>query len=168
MEGKKENDVIFNDLSISGYHCELLFKNNILYLKDLGSKYGSMKYIRNEYEIQIGNNIELISGKYKFEFNLIKKESFFDFDFFGFGEYIQNFLEYKCCGASTKDKGDYDVLKNNENIIENKNSEENKENKLTVDKMRYYEKFKDFDSYNDFIINMDKNGYLCSSNDNND
>ena len=40
----------------------------------------------------------------------IKKESFFDFDFFGFGEYIQNFLEYKCCGASTKDKGDYDVL----------------------------------------------------------
>lgn len=60
MEGKKENDVIFNDLSISGYHCELLFKNNILYLKDLGSKYGSMKYIRNEYEIQIGNNIELL------------------------------------------------------------------------------------------------------------
>lgn len=165
---KKENDVIFNDLSISGYHCELLVKNNILYLKDLGSKYGSMKYIRNEYEIQIGNNIELIYGKYKFEFNLIKKESFFDFDFFGFGEYIQNFLEYKCCGASTKDKGDYEVLKNNENIIENKNSEENKENKLTVDKMRYYEKFKDFDSYNDFIINMDKNGYLCSSNDNND
>ena len=34
--------------------------------------------------------------------------------------------------------------------------------------MKYYEKFKDFDSYNDFIINMDKNGYLCSSNDNND
>ena len=72
---KKENNVIFNDLSISGYHCELLVQNNILYLKDLGSKYGSMKYIRNKHDIQLGNIIELISGKYKFEFNLIKKES---------------------------------------------------------------------------------------------
>lgn len=166
---KKENNVIFNDLSISGNHCELIYKNNILYLKDLGSKYGTMKYIQNEYELQIGDFLQLISGKYKFDFNLIKKESFF-IDFFGIGEFFQNLFEYKCCGGSNKDKGDYDVLNNNsksDNIIQNKNSEENKDNKLTVDKMKYYEKFKDFDSYNDYIINMDKGEYLLSSNNNN-
>ena len=174
---KKENDVIFNDLSISGNHCELTCKDNNIYLKDLGSKYGTMKYIQNEYEINIGEFTNLIASKYKFEFNLIKKESiFYNFDFFGIGQIINFFFENKCCGTSSKDKGDYDVLNNSENnknnnIIDKKKdnySEENKENKITNEKMKYYEKFKDFDSYNDYIINMDNSGYLISQkNDNN-
>jgi hypothetical protein len=152
---KKENDVIFNDLSISGNHCELICKDNILYLKDLGSKYGTMKYIQNEYEINIGDVINLISNKYKFEFKLIKKESIFlNFDVFGLGEIIQSFFSNKCCCGSSKDKGDYDVFNDggnfkNDKIIDKVNdingSEENKENNITNEKLRYYEKFKDFD-----------------------
>jgi pSer/pThr/pTyr-binding forkhead associated (FHA) protein len=168
---KKENDVIFNDLSISGSHCELICKNNILYLKDLGSKYGTLKYIQNEYEIKIGDFINLISNKYKFEFNLIKKESLlYKFDFFGIGEYLENIFESKCCGASSKDKGDYEVFNNSKNNIgnnidKNKNNDDsvdNKDNEITNEKMQYYEKFKDFDSYNDFVINMDNSNYLLS------
>ena len=168
---KKENDVIFNDLSISGNHCELISKYNIVYLKDLGSKYGTMKYIQNEYEIKIGDSTNLISNKYKFEFNLIKKESLlYNLDFLGIGEFIENFFESKCCCGTMKDKGDYDVFKNNigNNMDKNKNNDDsidNKENELTLAKMQYYEKFKDFDSYNDYIINMDNSNYLSSQNE---
>lgn len=169
---KKENDVIFNDLSISGNHCELICKDNNIYLKDLGSKYGTMKYIQNEYEVKMGDKVDLISNKYKFEFNLIKKESiFYNIDFFGIGEFIKVLFNNKCCSTSSKDKGDYDVLNNNDNIIDknnNNDSEENKENKITNAKIKYYEKFKDFDSYNDYIINMDNSGYLVSNNNDND
>ena len=163
---KKDNNVVFNDLSISGYHCELTCKDNNIYLKDLGSKYGTMKYIQNEYEININDNINLISSKYKFEINLMKNESLLGFDIFC---YIQNFFDFKCCSSSNKDKGDYDVLVNSkqENIIDpnkNINDNEDKENKVTNARIKYYEKFKDFDSYNDYVINMDDSGYLVSNN----
>ena len=165
---KKENDVIFNDLSISGNHCELICQNNNIFLKDLGSKYGTMKYIQNEYEVKIGDKVDLISNKYKFEFNVIKKESFlYSIDFLGIGEFIKVFFDNKCCGSSSKDKGDYDVFNNNDNIIDKNHnyndSEENKDNRITNAKMKYYEKFKDFDSYNDYIINMDNSGFLSSN-----
>ena len=169
---KKENDIIFNDLSISGIHCELICQNNTLYLKDLGSKYGTMKYIQNEYEIKVGDYIKLISDKYKFELNLIKKEAFLNLGFLG--DFFQNIFEYKCCGCSSKDKGNYEVLNNSINNINSKNSnidknvsndrEDNKEKRITNEKMKYYEKFKDFDSYNDYIINMDNSDCLLSQN----
>ena len=162
---KKENDLIFNDLSISGNHCELICQNNKIFLKDLGSKYGTMKYIQNEYEVKIGDKVDLISNKYKFEFNLIKKESIlYSIDFLGIGDFIKVLFDNKCCGKNSKDKGDYDVFNNNENIIDNNNkdSEKNKENKITNAKMKYCEKFKDFDSYNDYIINMDNSCCLSS------
>jgi hypothetical protein len=165
---KKENDVVFNDLSISGNHCELICQNNNIFLKDLGSKYGTMKYIQNEYEVKIEDKVDLISNKYKFEFNVIKKESFlYSIDFLGIGEFIKVFFDNKCCGSSSKDKGDYDVFNNNDNIIDKNHnyndSEENKDNRITNAKMKYYEKFKDFDSYNDYIINMDNSGFISSN-----
>ncbi len=169
---KKENDVILNDLSISGIHCELKCQNNALYLKDLGSKYGSMKYIQNEYEINVGDNIQLISNKYKFDFNLVKKENFINLGFLG--EFLDNLFEYRCCGCSAKDKGNYDVFNNsinNSNNIDKKISngmdDNNKDKRITNEKMKYYEKFKDFDSYNDYVINMDNSEFCISQNNEN-
>ena len=94
----------------------------------------------------------------------------YKFDFFGIGEYLENIFESKCCGASSKDKGDYEVFNNSKNNIgnnidKNKNNDDsvdNKDNEITNEKMQYYEKFKDFDSYNDFVINMDNSNYLLS------
>ena len=165
---KKENDVVFNDLTISGYHCELTCEDNNIYLKDLGSKYGTMKYIQNEYEMNINDNISLISSKYKFDMNLEKNESLLDFDIFC---YIRSFFDFKCCSSSSKDKGDYEVINNskNENIIDQNNiinDSDDKENNMTNAKIKYFEKFKDFDSYNDYVINMDNSGYLLSNNNN--
>jgi hypothetical protein len=168
---KKENDVIFNDLSISGIHCELNCQNNSLYLKDLGSKYGTMKYIQNEYEINVGDSIQLISNKYKFELNLVKKENFINLGFLG--EFFDNLFEYRCCGCSSKDKGNYDVFNNsinNSNNFDKKISngrEDNNKDRITNEKMKYYEKFKDFDSYNDYVINMDNSEYAISQNNDN-
>ena len=73
-----------------------------------------MKYIQNEYEINVGDNIQLISNKYKFDFNLVKKENFINLGFLG--EFLDNLFEYRCCGCSAKDKGNYDVFNNSINI----------------------------------------------------
>ena len=127
-----------------------------------------MKYIQNEYEMNINDNISLISSKYKFDMNLEKNESLLDFDIFC---YIRSFFDFKCCSSSSKDKGDYEVINNskNENIIDQNNiinDSDDKENNMTNAKIKYFEKFKDFDSYNDYVINMDNSGYLLSNNNN--
>ena len=154
---KKENDVVFNDLSISGFHCELISKNGNLFLKDVGSSYGCLKYIQNDVEInevneEIKNNF--ISGNNKFEVNLVKNEALFNFDCIGF---IKNLIfENKCCSSSVNNKGDVEVLND---IKEEANNEENngnmEENKTGNSKTKYFEKFEDCDSYNDFVINID-------------
>ena len=160
----KENNVVFNDLSISGNHCELICQNNNLFLKDVGSIYGCLKYIQNEYEIigeneGINNSTIFISGNNEFEVNLIKNEALFDFDWINF---IKNlFVDNKCCSNSFKDKGDVYVVNNlkDEDINEN-NKPNTEENKTMNSKMKYFEKFEDCDSYNDYIINMDNENYL--------
>ena len=157
---KKENDVVFNDLSISGFHCELISNNGYLYLKDVGSSYGCLKYIRNEIEI-CGENDELIknifiSGNNKFIVNLVKNEALFNFDCVNF---IKNLLfDNKCCSSSVNDKGDVDVNYNINDDNENNNNPE--ENKTGNSKMKYFEKFEDCDSYNDYVINVDNDKYI--------
>ena len=98
-----------------------------------------MKYIQNEYEMNINDNISLISSKYKFDMNLEKNESLLDFDIFC---YIRSFFDFKCCSSSSKDKGDYEVINNskNENIIDQNNiinDSDDKENNMTNAKIKY-------------------------------
>ena len=154
---KKENNVVFKDLSISGNHCEILPKNHRLYIKDSGSKFGTMYYIQNEQEMNLDETLYLIYEKYKFEIRLIRKESFLcDF---GIPEFIRNLFEYKCCGDKNKDKGDYDVINNigynGNNIINSQNIDNVYENKMSIERIKYFERFEDCDFYNDFVINMD-------------
>lgn len=152
---KKDNDIIFSDLSVSGNHCEIICEDKKLYIKDLGSTYGTLKYVQNEYEFQVNETIQLISDKYKFEFNLLQKE--INFNFFGLGDLVKSIFDNKCCGYNAKDKGDCVVPynKNNINSINEKDNNESKEGESSYEKKKYFEKFEDFDSYNDFIINMD-------------
>ena len=154
---KKENDVIFNDLSISGNHCELITENNNLYLKDVGSSYGCLKYVQNDYEIneenELAKNDIFISGNNKFEINSVKNETFFNYNCFNI---LRNlFFDNKCCSNSSNDKGDVDVINN---LKEEDINDYNKiidENKTGNSKFKYFEKFEDCDSYNDYIINID-------------
>ena len=154
---KKDNDIIFNDLSISGNHCELICKNNEIYIKDLDSKYGCLKYIQNKIEInpELNNELDIfISGNTKFEVNLIKNETIFNIECLSF---FRNLFDNKCCGNNFNDKGDVDV---NNNIKEENINEDNKESTEENFKIKYFEKFEDYDSYNDYIINMDDDKYL--------
>ena len=152
---KKENDVVFNDLSISGNHCELISQNGNLFLKDVGSSYGCLKYVQNEFEINGENdemNYTFISGSNKYEINLVKNESVFNFSCFNF---IKNLFENKCCSNSFNDKGSVDVINN---LINDDNNEQNKiieEYKTGNSKCKYFEQFEDCDSYNDFIMDVE-------------
>ena len=157
---KKENDVIFNDLSVSGNHCELTYQNGNLFLKDVGSSYGCLKYVQNEFEIS-GENKEMnyvfISGNNKFEINLVKNENIFSFNCFNF---LKNLFENKCCSNSFNDKGSVDVINN---IINEDINEHNKileENKTGSSKYKYFEQFEDCDSYNDYIMDIDNEKIL--------
>ena len=151
---KKTNQITFNDVSISRNHCEIIKKDNNIFVKDLGSKFGTYKYIKDEHEINIGDSITLISGKFKFEFNLSKKETLFNLDLIFNNLYKSIFNWGCCCSNFTKDKGDVPILQNEEQINPQLNSKLcilNKDSKTEYDK-----RFKDFDSYNDYIINMDE------------
>ena len=156
---KKENDIIFNDLSISGFHCELIGKNGNLFLKDVGSSYGCLKYIQNELEINEENEVIksiFISGNNKFEVNLVKNEALFNFDCFGF---LKNLIfENKCCSSSVNNKGDIDFL--NDVKEEEENNRNLEENKTGNSRAKYFEKFEDCDSYNDYMINIDNEKFL--------
>ena len=153
---KKENDVVFNDLSISGFHCEFIYKEGNLYIKDLGSSYGCLKYIQNELEIN-EESVEVknifIYEQNKFEVNLVKNEALFDFDCVNF---LKNLLfENKCCSSSVNNFGDVDV----NSLDEGENKEENhrilEEKKTWSSKTKYFEKFEDCDSYNDYMVKID-------------
>ena len=159
---KKENDVVFNDLSISGYHCELISNNGNIYIKDVGSSYGCLKYVKQDLVIngeneEIINNV-FIAGNSKLEVNLVKNEALFNFDCVNF---FLNLFDNKCCSSSVNDKSDVDVINNiNENVINEDNNGNLEESKTGNTKSKYFEKFEDFDSYNDYVINIDNEKYL--------
>ena len=151
---KKDNQITFNEVSISRNHCEIIKKDKDIFIKDLGSKYGTFKYIKEEQEINIGDSITLISGNFKFDFNLTKKQSLFDLDLI-FNNLYKSIINSSCCCSNyLKDKGDVPILQNDDQINPQLNSNIcilEKDSKTEYDK-----RFRDFDSYNDYIINMDE------------
>ena len=97
-------------------------------------------------------NYTFISGSNKYEINLVKNESVFNFSCFNF---IKNLFENKCCSNSFNDKGSVDVINN---LINDDNNEQNKiieEYKTGNSKCKYFEQFEDCDSYNDFIMDVE-------------
>ena len=148
---KKNNHIKLKDISVSRNHCLILKEDNKLLMKDLGSKFGTMKYIKNDLEIDFNEKekTKLLSGKHELEFSLVKSWAFFG---------ISNILKFSCCSCN-QPLGDQSELiiygeENIEKDTDMKMSNENLKN-TKLKKYNYYSKFKDYDSYNDYIIKID-------------
>jgi hypothetical protein len=146
---KKNNHIKLKDISVSRNHCIIKKIDNNLYMKDLGSKFGTMKYINNYLDINFDENMKLLTGKHELEFSLVKSCSYFGFS---------NIFKMSCCSCnqSNGDQAEL-IIYNEENYDKDSNlkmSNEDLKNK-TLKKYNYYNKFKDYDSYNDYIIKLD-------------
>ncbi len=142
------NGVKLKDISVSRKHCFIIKKDNKLYLNDLNSKFGTLKYIKNK-KLEINKNFDILCGKHRIKFNLTTRWNFFNFNLFKFG----------CCSCKqTNDNEEFIV--NFEK--ENKNFNSNLTNNNIKDKFHsnlIEIKYKDDDSYNDYILNIDKIGF---------
>ena len=146
---KKNNNIKLKDISVSRNHCILKKIDNNLFMKDLGSKFGTMKYINNYLDINFNENTKLLTGKHELEFALVKSWNFFG---------LSNIFKMSCCSCNQNNGDQAELIMFNE-----ENYDKNSDNKLNSDdlknsslkKYNYYNKFKDSDSYNDYIIKID-------------
>ena len=150
---KKNNNIKLKDISISRNHCLITKKNDKLLIKDLGSKFGTMRYIKDYYEIKLKQNIELICGKHKMEITLDKEKNFMGFS---------GLFSFMCCSCKQPINDNAELVminegnnNNNENEIFEEISNDELTNKKVSNKINYLNKFKDNDSYNDYIIKLD-------------
>ena len=150
---KKNNHIKLKDISVSRNHCLIKKEGDNLLMKDLGSKFGTMKYIKNDLEINFNENnenIKLLSGKHEFEFSLVKSWSFLG---------ISNIFKFSCCSCNQPIGDQSELIIYGEDNIDKdsdmKMSHENLKNNKMIKKYNYYSKFKDYDSYNDYIIKID-------------
>ena len=126
-------------------------KDNNLLIKDLRSKFGTMRYINNYLEIDLQKNeSKLLSGKHVLEFILAKSWPMFKFS---------NIFKFSCCTCCTCNQPINEVSEliiygeEKENL--DKEYQTNNDDFKNKEKMKYYNKFKDCDSYNDYIIKID-------------
>ena len=141
------NGVKLKDISVSRKHCFIIKKDNKLFLNDLNSKFGTLKYIKNK-KLEINNNFDILCGKHRIKFNLTTRWNFFNFNFFKLG----------CCSCKqTNDNEEFIVNFEKENKNFNSNlTNNNIKDKFHSNLMEI--KYKDDDSYNDYILNIDKIG----------
>ena len=146
---KKNNHIKLKDISVSRNHCVLMKKNNNLLMKDLRSKFGTMRYIKNYIEINFqSEGTKLLTGKHELEFSLVKSWSLFKFSIF----------KFTCCSCNQPlNEASELIIYGEERDNNDKGSEINNEDlKNNISKkLNYYSKFKDYDSYNDYIIKID-------------
>ena len=145
---KKNNHIKLKDISVSRNHCIIMKKDNNLLIKDLRSKFGTMRYINNYLEIDLQKNeSKLLSGKHVLEFILAKSWPMFKFS---------NIFKFSCCTCNQPINEVSELIiygEEKENLDkEYKTNNDDFKNKA---KMKYYNKFKDCDSYNDYIIKID-------------
>ena len=149
----QNNHIVLKDISISRNHCILKRDNNILKIKDVKSKFGTLLYVRNIKKIEINKPLQLISGKHQFLFNLKIQKRMFSF--------LRNCFNQNCCSCNSNlnDKGEFLMSyksENENNKIKELKSNNSSNDLFLEDKLNdYYKRFKDSDSYNDYIINMD-------------
>ena len=146
---KKNNHIKLKDISVSRNHCVIKKIEDNLFMKDLGSKFGTMKYINNYLEINFNENTKLLTGKHELEFSLVKS-----FNLFG----LSNIFKMSCCSCNQPNGDQAElIIYNEDNYDKDSNlklSNEDLKNKGII-KYNYYNKFKDCDSYNDYIIKLD-------------
>ena len=146
---KKNNHIKLKDISVSRNHCVIKKIEDNLFMKDLGSKFGTMKYINNYLEINFNENTKLLTGKHELEFSLVKS-----FNLFG----LSNIFKMSCCSCNQPNGDPAElIIYNEDNYDKDSNlklSNEDLKNKGII-KYNYYNKFKDCDSYNDYIIKLD-------------
>ena len=141
----QSNGIKLKDISVSRKHCYIIKRNGKLFIKDLNSKFGTLKYIKDKYEILIGQNIDLLSGKNRFLVNLSKKWSFLNFG---------NLFKFGCCSCRQINDNDEFNFEDEKYFNTNINNEIiHKKNSLKFNKEMF--KFNDNDSYNDYILHMD-------------
>ena len=167
---KKNNNIKLKDISVSRNHCIIMKKDNDLLIKDLGSKFGTMKYIKDSLELKLQEQKILLFGKHQMEFCLDKSWSLFG---------ISGVFNFMCCSCKQPINENAELIitkqtnnNNNENdIIEDAGNEEITD-KILIKKIEYLNKFKDNDSYNDYIIKLDTifkdNSLIEKNNEDND
>ena len=100
--GRSQNNKIkLKDISVSRNHCDIIKKNNKLYIVDKGSKFGTLIYLNNPLYITLKKNEEtLISGNNWFSVSLQENQSF-----------LSKLFPIRCCGCGqVKQEGDINVL----------------------------------------------------------
>ena len=147
---KKNNDIKLKDISVSRNHCVIIKKDDNLFIKDLGSKFGTMKYIKDSLELKLKEQITLLCGRHQIEMTLDKSWSLFG---------ASGMFDFMCCSCKQPINDNAELImtkqtnKNENDIIEDINNEEVND-KTLIKKFDYLNKFKDNDSYNDYVINM--------------
>jgi hypothetical protein len=147
---KKNNNIKLKDISVSRNHCVIVKKDNSLLMKDLGSKFGTMRYINDCLDIDFKENTKLLTGKHELEFFLVKSWSLFGFP---------NIFKFSCCTCNQpiNEQSELIIYGGEDNCDKESDIKIDKENikSRTLKKVNYYNKFKDYDSYNDYIIKLD-------------
>ena len=133
----QSNRIKLKDISVSRIHCNLIRKNNKLYIIDKGSKFGTLIYVKKSINMNILNineNTEnLISGRHSFSFCFQQNFSFFE-KFFS--------LNIQCCNYNKY---------NHENEVDVENLKENSSEPLLLN-----EQNKNLDeSYADYILDLE-------------
>ena len=133
----QSNRIKLKDISVSRIHCNLIRKNNKLYIIDKGSKFGTLIYVKKSINMNILNineNTEnLISGRHSFSFYFQQNFSFFE-KFFS--------SNIQCCNYNKY---------NHENEVDVENLKENISEPLLLN-----EQNKNLDeSYADYILDLE-------------
>ena len=136
------NGVKLKDISVSRKHCYIIKRNGKLFIKDLNSKFGTLKYIKDKYEIKIDQSFDLLCGKHKFNISLSKKWTFFG---------LSNLFKFGCCSNKQTNDNEQYIFEE----IKEKNSNSN-ESRIRKNKGKGVFKFNENDSYNDYVLYINK------------